>query len=104
MLTVAILRELGVPRIVARAFNERHGRVLLSIGANEVLDPEDEIGGRLALRLVRPSILDQLRFGEVRAGRGRGAGGVRRPVARRARAAQPASTSTCSPSSRGTEW
>jgi len=66
VLTVAILRELGVPRIVARAFNERHGRVLLSIGANEVLDPEDEIGGRLALRLVRPSILDQLRFGDVR--------------------------------------
>jgi trk system potassium uptake protein TrkA len=66
VLTVAILRELGVPRIVARSFNERHGRVLLSIGANEVLDPEDEIGGRLALRLVRPSILDQLRFGEIR--------------------------------------
>ena len=64
ILTVAILRELGVPRIVARAFDERHGRLLLAIGASEVLNPEDEIGARLALRLARPSILDQFRLGD----------------------------------------
>jgi len=64
LLTVAILRELGVPRIVARAFDERHARLLLAIGANEVLNPEDEIGARLALRLVRPGIVDQIRLGE----------------------------------------
>lgn len=61
VLTVAILRELGVPRIVARAFDERHGRLLLAIGANEVLNPEDEAGARLALHVARPGILDQFR-------------------------------------------
>jgi trk system potassium uptake protein TrkA len=65
VLTVAILRELRVPRIVARAFDERHARLLLAIGANEVLDPEDEIGSRLASRLVRPGVLDQIRFGDA---------------------------------------
>lgn len=63
VLTVAILRELEVPRIVARAFDERHGRLLLAIGANEVLNPEDEIGERLALHVARPGILDQIRCG-----------------------------------------
>jgi trk system potassium uptake protein TrkA len=66
VLTVAILRELKIPRIVARAFDERHARLLLAIGANEVLNPEDEIGARLASRLVRPGILDQIRFGDAR--------------------------------------
>lgn len=63
LLTVAILRELEVPRIVARAFDERHARLLLAIGVHEVLNPEDEMGARLALRLARPGIVDQIRLG-----------------------------------------
>lgn len=66
ILTVAILRDQGVPRVVARAFDDRHARLLLALGANEVLNPEDEIGARLALRLARPDILDQFEFGEAR--------------------------------------
>lgn len=64
LLTVAILRELEVPRIVARAFDDRHARLLLAIGAHEVLIPEDEMGARLALRLAHPALLDQIRLGE----------------------------------------
>lgn len=66
ILTVAILRDQGVPRVVARAFDDRHARLLLALGANEVLNPEDEIGARLALRLARPDILDQFEFGAAR--------------------------------------
>jgi len=66
LLTVAILKDLGVPRIVARSFDKRHARLLLATGANEVLNPEEESGERLAGRLVRPGVLDQIAFGEVR--------------------------------------
>lgn len=66
LLTVAILKDLGVPRIVARSFDKRHARLLLAIGANEVLNPEEESGERLAGRLVRPGVLDQIAFGEAR--------------------------------------
>jgi trk system potassium uptake protein TrkA len=66
LLTVAILRELGVPRIVARAFDERHARVLLAIGANEVMNPEEDIGESLARQLARPGILGQLDLGSER--------------------------------------
>lgn len=65
LLTTAILRELDVPRIVARAFDERHARLLLEIGASEVLIPEDEVGSRLALRLSAPRVLDQIPLGDV---------------------------------------
>lgn len=65
LLTTAILRELDVPRIVARAFDERHARLLLEIGASEVLIPEDEIGSRLALRLSAPRVLDQIPLGDA---------------------------------------
>jgi trk system potassium uptake protein TrkA len=66
LLTVAILRELGVPRIVARSFDERHARLLLAIGANEVINPEVDMGARLAWRLARPGILDQFDLGDAR--------------------------------------
>lgn len=65
LLTTAILHELDVPRIVARAFDERHARLLLEIGASEVLIPEDEMGSRLALRLSAPRILDQIPLGDA---------------------------------------
>lgn len=64
LLTTALLRGLDVPRLVARAFDERHARLLLAIGANEVINPEDEIGRRLALRLAHPDVVDQFRLGD----------------------------------------
>lgn len=65
LLTTAILHELDVPRIVVRAFDERHARLLLQIGASEVLIPEDEVGSRLALRLSAPRVLDQIPLGDA---------------------------------------
>lgn len=65
VLTTAILAQKKVPRIVARAFDERHGRLLLAVGAHEVLNPEHEIGRRLALRLAHPGILDRLGSGDT---------------------------------------
>lgn len=65
VLTTAILRELGIPRIVARAFDERHARLLLAIGAHEVLNPEEELGRQLATRLAHPGIVAEMRFGDA---------------------------------------
>ena len=65
IMTTAVLRQLGVPRIIARAVNELHARVLRSVGAHEVLNAEQEMGHRLALRLVQPSIKEQLELGNA---------------------------------------
>ncbi len=65
IMTTALLRQLGVPRIVARAINNLHARVLRAVGAHEVVDPEEEMGRRLAQRLMQPSIREQLELGNA---------------------------------------
>lgn len=65
ILTVALLHQLGVPRIIARSVNELHARVLRSVGAHEVLNPEAETGQRLAARMAQPSIREQLELGDA---------------------------------------
>jgi trk system potassium uptake protein TrkA len=64
ILTTALLRQMGVPRIVARALNELHARVLRAVGAHEVVSPEEEMGQRLARRLSEPNVLERLELGD----------------------------------------
>jgi trk system potassium uptake protein TrkA len=65
LLTVANLKEAAVVQIVARAFDNRHARLLLALGATEVMIPEDEIGERLASRLAQPAVLEHIRFADA---------------------------------------
>jgi trk system potassium uptake protein TrkA len=64
ILTTALLRQIGVPRILARGVNELHARVLRAVGADEVVNPEAEIGDRLARRLAQPNVFEQLELGD----------------------------------------
>lgn len=58
ILTTAILKNLGVPYIVARAVSDIHAQVLRRIGATEVIIIEEEQGQRLARRLIAPDVMD----------------------------------------------
>jgi trk system potassium uptake protein TrkA len=51
VLTVASLKKLGVPEIVARAATERQADVLRVVGATRVLELEREMGARIATEL-----------------------------------------------------
>jgi trk system potassium uptake protein TrkA len=51
VLCVAALRDLGVAHVVARARTPRQARILLAVGASEVLEIENEMGRRLAATL-----------------------------------------------------
>lgn len=64
ILATALLRQIGVPRIVARSLSELHARVLRAVGAHEVVSPEEEMGQRLARRLAEPNVLERLDLGE----------------------------------------
>ncbi len=63
ILATALLRQIGVPRIVARSLSELHARVLRAVGAHEVVSPEVEMGERLAYRLSHPNVLDRVELG-----------------------------------------
>lgn len=57
-LTVAFLKQAGVPYILARAETPIHATILKKIGADEVFIVEVEQGLRLAQKLASPDVLD----------------------------------------------
>jgi trk system potassium uptake protein len=59
IMVTALLRQRGVRRVVTRATSELHGRVLLAVGAHEIINPEQEMGARVAHHLANPHVLDQ---------------------------------------------
>ncbi|WP_028560368.1 potassium channel family protein [Paenibacillus pinihumi] len=58
ILTTLILKDMGVSRIIVKAQNELHGKVLNKIGADKVIYPERDMGLRLAHNLISPNVLD----------------------------------------------
>ncbi len=64
ILCTALLRQMGVPRIIARAVDDLHARVLRAVGADEIVNPEAEIGERLARRLAQPNVFEQIELGD----------------------------------------
>ena len=64
ILATATLKEVGVPKIVARATGGIHARVLERVGADRVVQPEREIGEQLARSMASPGLLDYVDLGE----------------------------------------
>lgn len=60
ILATIIIKDIGVPYIVAKALNDLHGKVLEKIGADRVVYPEREMGQRIANNLVSTNILDYI--------------------------------------------
>lgn len=58
VLVTVILKELGVKEVIARAGNDRHKSVLLKLGADMVVFPEQDMGEKLADMLVRKNVVD----------------------------------------------
>ena len=54
------LKELGVPCIVCKAYDETHRQVLRKLGADRVVIPEQEQADRLAKNLSSPNVLDYI--------------------------------------------
>lgn len=57
ILTASVLADLEVPRIVAKAVSQAHGRILERVGAHRVVFPERDMGIRVGHSLAG-SILD----------------------------------------------
>ena len=54
------LKELGIPYVVCKAHDEVHRQVLLKLGADKVVIPEQEQASRLARNLTSPNVLDYI--------------------------------------------
>ncbi|MDQ3760940.1 MAG: TrkA family potassium uptake protein [Actinomycetota bacterium] len=61
ILTTAVLVDLGIPNIWAKAISRQHGRILQRVGAHHVVLPEYEMGERVA-HLVTGRMIDYIEF------------------------------------------
>ena len=64
ILVCVLLKELGVPCIIAKANDELHAKVLRKIGADRVVFPERDMGARVARSILTPSMLDLMNLSD----------------------------------------
>ena len=63
-LATALLKSLGVERVVSRAGNQMQAEILTRIGADGVVRPEDESAERWTHRLLAPTTIDHIELGD----------------------------------------
>lgn len=63
LMTTVALKSLGVRNVVCKASTERQRAILLKVGADRVVLPEQDAGRRLAQMMTAPGVLDQLELG-----------------------------------------
>ncbi|MEB2299808.1 TrkA family potassium uptake protein [Lysinibacillus xylanilyticus] len=60
ILTVSLLKEIGIKKIIAKALGKRHGQVLEKVGADWIIYPERDMGERVANQLLSPNMLNYI--------------------------------------------
>jgi trk system potassium uptake protein TrkA len=58
------LQEIGVKKVLAKAVDEDHAKVLKKVGATEVIHPERAMAVKVAQGLSRPNVLDFIPLSE----------------------------------------
>ena len=64
VLAVMNLKAIGVKHLTCKAFDEVHRDVLLKLGADEVLIPEQEFAAKLAAQKISPRMRDYLQLSD----------------------------------------
>ena len=57
-----MLKEMGIKKVVARASNDGHKKVLERIGVDVIVDPEKDMGEKLAFRLTKENVSEFIEF------------------------------------------
>ena len=60
VMAVTLCKEAGVPTVIAKCGNEMHQKILLRVGADKVVFPENESGIRLAKNLLSSGFIDMI--------------------------------------------
>lgn len=63
-LTTVMLKQLGVPRVISRATSRVRADILRRIGADAVINPEEEAAERWSNRLLAPAVLERFALAE----------------------------------------
>ncbi len=64
IMATILVKEMGVPFILAKAQNEIHKKVLEKVGADKVIFPEKEYGVRIANNLISDNFMDYIELSQ----------------------------------------
>ena len=64
ILVCVLLKELGIPYLIAKANDDLHAKVLCKIGADRVVFPERDMGARVARSILTPNVLDLMNLSD----------------------------------------
>lgn len=64
IMATALLKSMGVKRVITRAATPIRRQILSHVGADQIISPEDESAVRLAQALITPNIISFLEIGE----------------------------------------
>lgn len=64
IICTALLRQAGAGRVIARANDDVHARILKLVGAHQVVNPERAFGERFASQIVHAAIKGEMLLGE----------------------------------------
>ena len=64
ILTTLILKDLGVEMVTVKVQNADHAKVVEKLGADEIIQPEQQSGKRLASKIVANNVLDYIDLNE----------------------------------------
>jgi len=64
ILTTLILKDLGVETVIVKVQNSDHAKVVEKLGADEIIQPEQQSGKRLASKIVSDNVLEYIDLNE----------------------------------------
>lgn len=64
VMTTALLKNMSVKRLISRAINPLHEKVLQAIGVDEIVHPEEETAERWAKKLCLNNVVDSFELNE----------------------------------------
>ncbi|WP_411842103.1 potassium channel family protein [Salinicoccus sp. HZC-1] len=65
ILTSLILKELGVPKVWAKAKNEEHAKVLNKIGVDKVIHPERDVARKITKHITSDKMIDFIELSDT---------------------------------------
>lgn len=65
VLTTMVLKDLGIPKVWAKAHDENHGKILEKIGADRVIHPERDMAKRITHNLHSSKIIDFIELSDT---------------------------------------
>ena len=64
ILTTLILKDLGVEQVTVKVQDANHEKVVKKLGADEIIQPEQQSGKRLASKIISDNVLDYIDLNE----------------------------------------